>query len=142
MTPLSAAAERYEALVAADPVRLVELADTILATGVVVAVTEGPETVSAPVRVRAPWAADSSTVLGHVVLTRCAVTLDGVRGDGIRTGRDLPGAVAAAVCDAECGRGGPHADEVLLLCAATRVSQTRTQDQRGRTVAATRVDPA
>ncbi|BBZ06671.1 hypothetical protein MDOR_08400 [Mycolicibacterium doricum] len=109
---------RFEALCDADAETLERLADDILATAVVVSVTTGPESVSAPVRVPVPDADNTTTVLGHVALTRCTVELGGTRGDGVRAGYDPAGAVAAAICDAECERRGPHAHSVLELCRA------------------------
>jgi alpha-D-ribose 1-methylphosphonate 5-triphosphate synthase subunit PhnG len=134
------AEQRAEALSAADGSALEELADEILATGVAVEVTAGPESVSAPVRVPVPGAGDTTVVLGHVALTRCAVTLSGVRGDGIRPGHDLAGAVAAAVCDAECERRGPHAGRVLELCRAAEQARARRDADRAEMVRTTRVD--
>ncbi|MGD9517641.1 phosphonate C-P lyase system protein PhnG, partial [Mycolicibacterium sp.] len=93
---------RFEALCEADAAALERLADEILATAVPVSVTSGPESVSAPVRVPVPGAGDTTVVLGHAALTRCTVELAGVRGDGVRAGYDPAGAVAAAICDAEC----------------------------------------
>ncbi|WP_250448162.1 phosphonate C-P lyase system protein PhnG, partial [Actinotalea sp. C106] len=97
---------RYEALATAEPAALEALADAILAGAPVptVEVVAGPETVTAPVRTPVPATGGATAVLGHVALTTCTVLLGGTRGDGIRSGRDLPGALAAAVCDAEAER--------------------------------------
>ena len=89
--------ERYSYLAAADAEQLTTLADEILATHVEIEVINGPETSSSPMRYPLAGTQTSTVVLGHVVLTTCTVALDQHRGDGIRTGRDLEGAVAAAI---------------------------------------------
>jgi alpha-D-ribose 1-methylphosphonate 5-triphosphate synthase subunit PhnG len=131
---------RYEALAGADPGALEMLADEILVSGTPVSVTAGPESVSAPVRVTLPGAADTTVVLGHVALTRCTVLVGGTRGDGIRAGYDVVGAVAAAICDAECERGGKLAARVADLCGATNRRRVRNAGERARLVAMTRLD--
>lgn len=136
MTPES----RMEALTDADSEALERLADDILATGVAVAVTVGPESVSAPVRVPVPGAGDTTVVLGHVALTRCTVELDGARGDGVRAGYDPAGAVAAAICDAECERAGPHTPHVEELCRAAHEAGAGRARERARLVASTRLE--
>lgn len=121
---------RFEALGDADAQALERLADEILATSVAVSVAAGPESVSAPVRVPLPGSEDATVVLGHVALTRCTVELAGVRGDGMRAGYDPTGALAAAICDAECERRGPHAPQVEDLCRAAvreRAEHARAQ---------------
>ncbi len=129
---------RYEALATADPDALEQLADRILVTGVEVAVTCGPESVSAPVRIPGPEAG-SSVVIGHVALTRCRVTLEGTPGDGVRRGFDFPGAVAAAVCDAECERGGPLSGLVDQLCDTARSAVAERRRAQGGLVHSTRL---
>ncbi|WP_197373845.1 phosphonate C-P lyase system protein PhnG [Mycolicibacterium baixiangningiae] len=131
---------RFEALCAADAQTLEKLADEILATAVAVSVTTGPESVSAPVRLAVPGCDDTTTVLGHVALTRCTVELAGVRGDGVRSGYDLPGAVAAAICDAECQRSGPHAHRVVELCRTALNAQAERGRVRADLVAKTRLE--
>jgi alpha-D-ribose 1-methylphosphonate 5-triphosphate synthase subunit PhnG len=133
------AEERYEALSFADGDDLERVADRILADGASVQVVAGPEVASAPVRLRIPGTS-STAVIGHVALTNCTVVLDGARGDGCRQGRDLPGAVAAAVCDAEAERRGEHGavvDELARRALADRAATART---RGRMVGLTRID--
>lgn len=134
------AEQRYETLAAADSAALEQLADDILATGADIAVTAGPESISTPVRVSVPGTAETTVVLGHVALTRCTVELAGVRGDGIRSGYDLTGAVAAAVCDAEAHRAGPLAERVELLCRAAEQDRAASAADRAALVAATRLD--
>lgn len=133
------AEDRLEALTKINGAALEALADEILAAGVVVSVVGGPEAVSAPVRVGVPGC-DTTVVLGHVALTRCSVTLDGTRGDGMRTGYDLAGAVAAAVCDAESERHGPFAPRVRDLCEAAEREDARRRAERASLVAATTLE--
>lgn len=128
-----------EALSGADAETLERLADEILATAVPVSVTAGPESVSAPVRVAVPGAGDTTTVLGHVALTRCTVELAGTRGDGIRSGYDPAGAVAAAICDAECERGGPRGNRVEEICRTALEARTEGGRERAGVVALTRL---
>lgn len=134
------AEHRFEALAEADAHALEALADEILAAGAAVSVTAGPESVSAPVRVGVPGSDATTVVLGHVVLTRCSVLLDGTRGDGIRAGHDLAGAVAAAICDAECERDGPLAGRVRDLCRAAERARAGRDGERARLVAMTRLE--
>lgn len=134
--------ERFEALAAADVDALEGLADEILADGVDVSVSAGPESVSAPVRVAVPGQGDTTVVLGHVALTRCTVLLDGVRGDGLRAGYDLPGAVAAAICDAECERYGTLSSRVHDLCRTTQGAAAQSRSDRADLVATTTLDEA
>ncbi|MDV3129744.1 phosphonate C-P lyase system protein PhnG [Mycobacterium sp. 21AC1] len=131
---------RLEALACADPDELELLADEILKSGSEVSVTAGPESVSAPIRVPVPGTEDTSVVLGHVSLTRCTVILGGSRGDGVRTGYDLAGAVAAAICDAECHRRGPLSDRVEALCHNAMQARDQRGRDRARLVATTRLE--
>jgi alpha-D-ribose 1-methylphosphonate 5-triphosphate synthase subunit PhnG len=129
-----------EALTDADAEALERLADEILATGVVVSVTAGPESVSAPVRVPVPGADDTTVVLGHVALTRCTVDLGGTRGDGVRAGYDPAGAVAAAICDAECERLGAFTPHVEEFCRTAHEARAERGRERAQMVAMTRLD--
>lgn len=133
------AAERYSYLGAADAETLTALADEILASDVDVQVVSGPEAVSTPLRYPLAGTQSSTTVLGHVVLTSCTVTLADHRGDGIRSGRDLEGAVAAAICDAEVERHGPLTTRVHELCERTRQALQAAATSRADTVEATRI---
>lgn len=133
------AEQRFEALAGADAGVLETLADEILADGVAVAVTAGPESVSAPIRVGVAGSDDTTVVLGHVALTRCTVLVGGTRGDGIRAGHDLVGAVAAAICDAECERGGPLSARVHEICWAAEQVRARQGSERARLVSMTRL---
>jgi alpha-D-ribose 1-methylphosphonate 5-triphosphate synthase subunit PhnG len=133
------AEQRFEALADAEVGALEALADDILAGGVEVSVTAGPESVSAPIRVPVPGSGDTTVVLGHVALTRCTVTLAGTRGDGMRSGYDLVGAVAAAVCDAEYERNGPLTGRVHELCRAAEQARVREGIEQAALVAMTRL---
>ena len=132
--------ERFEALATADVQALESLADEILAGGVDVSVSSGPESVSAPVRGAVPGQGDTTVVLGQVALTRCTVLLDGISGDGLRAGYDLPGAVAAAICDAECERDGTFSSRVHDLCLATHGAVAQRRSERADLVAMTTLD--
>ena len=90
--------------------------------------------------VLAPGAGDTTVVLGHAALTRCTVELAGVRGDGVRAGYDPAGAVAAAICDAECERRGPHALRVEELCRAALDARADRGRARAELVATTRLE--
>lgn len=131
--------ERYEALGHADAQALSSLADRILAAAQEVEVVAGPEAVTAPVRLPVPGTASTTAVIGHVALTTCTITVDSTRGDGCRRGRDLPGAVAAAVCDAEAARGGPLAAAVSDLAAAASRDRVEARRQRALAVELTRL---
>jgi len=132
--------DRFEALAAADANALETLADEILAGGIPLTVAAGPESVSAPIRVSVPGSGDTSVVLGHVALTRCTVLVDGIRGDGVRVGYDLSGAVAAAICDAECERDGTRSSQVLDLCRTAQHLRAQRRSERAELVAMTTLD--
>jgi alpha-D-ribose 1-methylphosphonate 5-triphosphate synthase subunit PhnG len=136
------AEERYTALSTAASADLELLADRILSEGVPIRIIAGPEVVTTPVRYPMGGAGGSTSVLGHVALSTCAVELDGVRGDGVRPGRDLVGAVAAAVCDAEAERVGRLAAEVVSLCEVAQSSCAEAGRARASLVSATRVGGA
>ena len=91
-------------------------------------------------RVGMPGSGDTTVVLGHVALTRCTVLVDGTRGDGLRVGYDLPGAVAAAICDAECERDGTLSARVHDLCRAAQCADARRRSERADLVAMTTLD--
>jgi alpha-D-ribose 1-methylphosphonate 5-triphosphate synthase subunit PhnG len=120
--------ERYEALARAVSVELVALADRILETPSSVELVVGPSVVSSPLRLAMPGGA-GTVVVGHVAMTSCQVSLDGVRGDGIRSGRSLEASIAAAICDAEVERGGRFTDDVHEL-AWTTLRQLRASEER------------
>ena len=134
------AERRFEALAAAPLGPLQALADEVLATGTPVEVVEGPEVVTAPLRLPVPGTDATTAAIGHVALTRCRVELGSVRGDGHRRGRDLLGAVAAAICDAEAERGGPLASAVEELAAESAAETRARSRERARQVALTRME--
>lgn len=137
MTPES----RYSLLAQADAHQLEALADLILGTEPHLVVIEGPNVMSSPVRY--PLAETGATVvLGHAVFTVCAVMVNDHRGDGIRAGRDLAGAVAAAVCDAEYERGGPLTESVHTLCLVTETALVNRAQERATLVGLTHAGSA
>jgi alpha-D-ribose 1-methylphosphonate 5-triphosphate synthase subunit PhnG len=131
--------ERYEALAWADGDQLERIADRVLAGGAVVEVIAGPEAATTPLRL--PVSGTTATaVVGHVALTTCSVLVDGVRGDGCRPGRDLRGALAAAVCDAETDRRGAQAVAIDKLARRARGARAEVSRARARAAALTSVD--
>lgn len=61
--------------------------------------------------------------LGHdrflqadLLVTSAEVEVAGTRGWAMRSGEDLPGAMAQAVCDAEIARRGPHYPRIAAHC--------------------------
>jgi alpha-D-ribose 1-methylphosphonate 5-triphosphate synthase subunit PhnG len=131
---------RYEALADAPADRIEALADRILGTGVALEVLSGPEAATAPVRLPVPGTASTTVVVGQTALTTCAVLLAGARGDGCRPGRDLRGALAAALCDAEAERRGPFAADVQAIAVQAVDQRAATLRRRARDVALTRTD--
>lgn len=130
---------RLEGLACAPASELECLADRILAGEVAVAVLAGPEVLTAPLRLPVPGTG-GTFVVGRAVLTTCAVTLDGTRGDGVVQGRALRPALAAAVCDAEAERRGPLASRVEQVARAAQVARDARLAEEGRRVALTRLD--
>jgi alpha-D-ribose 1-methylphosphonate 5-triphosphate synthase subunit PhnG len=128
----------YEALARANDEELVALADRVLETPSTVTLIAGPTVVSSPLRLEVPGGA-GTVVIGHVAMTTCEISLDGVRGDGIRSGRSLDACVAAAVCDAEVERGGPLSDDVFELANATLRRLQGAERQRARATQLTRL---
>ena len=131
--------QRFELLALVDGADLERLADAILATGVAITVAAGPEVVTAPIRMPAPDGG-STAVIGHVALSTCTIELDGTRGDACRPGRDLPSAVAAAVCDAEVERNGPVAGDVLALTRLAARDVAAASSARALVIEQTRTD--
>jgi alpha-D-ribose 1-methylphosphonate 5-triphosphate synthase subunit PhnG len=134
---------RYEALAAASAGELETLADRILvgaaSAQVEVAVLHGPEVRLGTLRFPVPGTAPATAVIGHLALTTCTVRIGGHRGDGCRSGRELPAAVAAAICDAEVARNGPLAGEVLALCAAQRRKEAQARRDLAAALELTRI---
>jgi alpha-D-ribose 1-methylphosphonate 5-triphosphate synthase subunit PhnG len=133
--------ERYEGLCFADGAEVEAIADSVLESGVEIEVLSGPEAVTAEIRLSIPGTS-ATTVVGHVALTTCTVLLGDVRGDGCRPGRDLRGALASAVCDAEVERGGPLAASVVDVLQQTNARRGAEWRQRALSVELTRVEPA
>jgi alpha-D-ribose 1-methylphosphonate 5-triphosphate synthase subunit PhnG len=136
-TPLSSD-ELYGALARADSDDLVSLADRILETPSTLTLVAGPTVVSSPLRLAMPGD-EGTVVVGHVALTSCEVALDGIRGDGIRTGRSLEGSLAAAICDAEVHRAGRYAHDVLELARTTLRATRASEGQRADATLLTRI---
>lgn len=95
--------DRFELLSRAEGSSLISLADEVLAGSVEVKVVAGPEAASTPITMKVPGTSTVTAELGHLAVSTCRVEIDGARGDGIRPGHDLEGALAAAVCDAVAG---------------------------------------
>jgi alpha-D-ribose 1-methylphosphonate 5-triphosphate synthase subunit PhnG len=130
---------RFEALAEAPADQLEIVADRVLEGDAELEVLNGPEAATLPLRVRVPGTERTTTVVGHVAVTTCSVRLDGVRGDSCRTGRDLRGALAAAICDAEAERGGPLVADVRALAEAAASARGEVLRERSRAVEATRL---
>ena len=131
--------QRFQALAHADADDVEALADAVLAAGASVRIDEGPIVGAAPVRVPLPGTG-GTVVAGRVVLTRCRVEVEGTRGDAIVPGRAPRAALAAAICDAEAERSGPHAVDVEdLVSEALRRRGARLRAD-ALTVALTRTD--
>ncbi|HTE61180.1 MAG TPA: phosphonate C-P lyase system protein PhnG [Solirubrobacteraceae bacterium] len=129
---------RFEALGRAPAQARERLADRILRSAAV-EIVAGPEVATASVRLPVPGTG-STFVAGRVVLTTCRVLLDGTRGDAAVQGRELCGALAAAICDAEAERGGPLAEEVDDLVLAAEKARADGLRDEARAVALTRLD--
>lgn len=130
---------RLEALARAPDEDLEGLADRIISGGATVAVLAGPEVSTAPLRLPVPGTR-GTFVVGRAVLSTCAVSVGGARGDGVVQGRALRPALAAAICDAEAERGGPLAADVEQLAAAAEAAHRSALAEEGRRVALTRID--
>lgn len=128
---------RLEGLALADAHDLVRLADRILASGVTVEVIRRP--VAARGALRVPLPDVGTVVAGHAVLTTCAVTLEGVRGDGTRAGDAPEPALAAAICDAEAERAGALADEVHRIATGSLDARAHRRRVRASMIERTRL---
>ncbi|MGJ3507241.1 phosphonate C-P lyase system protein PhnG [Enemella sp. A6] len=127
----------WSLLAAAPGPELEALADQILAATPDIEVVTGPEVVSVPLR----WASEAGEVIiGHTTITTCQMSLAGTLGDGVRPGRDLPGAVAAAVCAAEVARQGTRGDQIRDLAHSGERTRKLRAQQRADLVEATRLD--
>ncbi|MGF1599488.1 MAG: phosphonate C-P lyase system protein PhnG [Acidimicrobiales bacterium] len=117
MTPLDRE-RRTELLAAADAEALVAVADACLEGADEPEIVTGPEVGMVVLTVREPVEA-TRFHLGEVLVTRAEVVHRGRRGWSMRMGEDRPGALAAAICDAEVEAGGPQAPAVDRLCGET-----------------------
>jgi alpha-D-ribose 1-methylphosphonate 5-triphosphate synthase subunit PhnG len=116
--------ERAQLLAAAPRAELLDLADRCLAETPDPEILAGPEVGTVVLNVREP-VESIRFQLGDVLTTRCEVRHRQAQGWAMRLGDDRPGALAAAVCDAEYSADGPHADEVARLCTKTAASMAR-----------------
>jgi alpha-D-ribose 1-methylphosphonate 5-triphosphate synthase subunit PhnG len=105
------------AIAAAGPLQ--RLAEAIVAGVEDLVVLDGPTVGTARYDVREP-VESIRFGLTEVLVTRAEVELDGVGGWAMRLGDDRAAVLAAAVCDAEVQRQGPHAGDVLALCSLVR----------------------
>ena len=111
-------ARRCELLAAAELQSLLDVADSCLDGAGAPEAVLGPEVGSVVLTVREPVEA-SRFQLGDVLVTRSEVIHRGATGWAMRMGDDRPGALAAAICDAECEAGGPGRARVDDLCRST-----------------------
>ena len=111
---------RYTALSTAESGDVELLADRILADGPSIRMIAGPRSSRHPSGIRSRVRAGRPACWATSPSPPAPWRSTGAGGDGVRRGRDLAGAVAAAVCDAEAERGGPFAPEVVALCEAAR----------------------
>jgi alpha-D-ribose 1-methylphosphonate 5-triphosphate synthase subunit PhnG len=128
----------FEGLAQANADEVVELADRILQTPATVGLVAGPTVVSSPLRLETPGDVGTA-VIGHIAMTSCEVSLEGTRGDAIRSGRSLEASIAAAICDAEVQRGGIFANEVIKLAESTMHVLNETQARRSQATRQTRI---
>ncbi len=111
-------ARRAELLAAADLTPLLAVADRCLDDAGPPVFVSGPDVGMVMMTVREPVEA-TRFHLGEVLVTRSEVEHRGVRGWSMRMGDDKPGALAAAICDAEAAAGGDRTTEIDELCTAT-----------------------
>jgi alpha-D-ribose 1-methylphosphonate 5-triphosphate synthase subunit PhnG len=109
---------RAELLAAADPERLLRVADRCLAHAPTPELLIEPQVGTVVLTVREP-VEDSRFQLGDVLVSRAHLLHRGVEGWAMRLGADPVAAVAAAVCDAEHEAGGPASGLVDELCRTT-----------------------
>jgi alpha-D-ribose 1-methylphosphonate 5-triphosphate synthase subunit PhnG len=122
-------ARRCELLAATDLDPLLQVADRCLAGADQPQPIVGPEVGSVVMTVREPVEA-TRFHLGDVLVTRFEVLHREHRGWAMRPGDDRAGAVAAAICDAECEADGPGRAEVEALCDRTeeRLTAERAEE--------------
>ena len=117
---------RCELLAAAPLAELLAVADRCLDGAEAPQPILAPEVGSLVLTVREPVEATRFQV-SDVLVTRAEVLHRGARGWAMRMGHDRPGALAAAICDAECEADGPTHDRVEALCRATEVDLARSR---------------
>lgn len=121
-----------EGLAAAARVRRAQLLDLgeRIADRAAVGMPQAPVAGSAMIETES---AIGASCLGEVVVTTCAVTVDGASGWGCALGWDRAGALAAALADAA---GGAQAEELGRSALEAEEIARRAEDRR---LAATRV---
>jgi len=115
------------AIAAAGPLQ--RLAEVIAARAGELVVLDGPTVGTARYDVREPVESIRFGLM-EVLISRAEVELDGVGGWAMRLGDDRAAVLAAAICDAEVQRGGPHAPEVLALCSLVQAEAADRDRQR------------
>ncbi len=134
---MSESAQRFAGLAVAEPTRLAELAERILAAAHVELLSvPGPATMLVELT---ESVGGQPFHLCEVVVCEASVSVDGCRGDAVVLGCDAERALAAAVCDAAAEAGRFRA-EVEELVAYTHATTGHERDARARARAATRVD--
>ena len=130
-------------LAAAAAKEVTGLADRILAAveadGVELQVVRSPEVGAVVSQVREPLA-KTRFILADVQVVQAEVDIAGYRGWAMRTGSDRQAALAAAVCEAEYLRLGPHSDRVVSLAARVRDGRERARADQWRRLVPTIVE--
>ncbi len=111
-------ARRAELLAAAERQPLLDVADACLDGAEPPQAVLAPEVGALVLTVREPVEA-TRFQLADVLVTRSEVVHRGAQGWAMRMGEDRAGALAAAICDAECEADGPARSRVDTLCRAT-----------------------
>lgn len=111
-------ARRAELLAAAERQPLLDVADACLEGAEPPQAVLAPEVGALVLTVREPIEA-TRFQLADVLVTRSEVVHRGAQGWAMRMGEDRAGALAAAICDAECEADGPARARVDTLCRST-----------------------
>ncbi len=126
MTIAMTRARRCELLAAAPLQQLLETADACLDGQPAPVLLSGPDVGTVVMTVREPVEA-SRFHLGDVLVTQSTVEHRSIKGWSMRMGDDRPGALAAAICDAEVEAAGHHAAAVEQLCNEVEHGQAATR---------------
>lgn len=130
---------RCELLAAADTGELLAVAEACIEATAPPLALVGPEVGTVAMTVREP-VETTRFQLGDVLVTRSEVEHRGVRGWAVRMGDDRPGALAAAICDAEAAAAGPQTSTIDELCRRTQERLVRQRDEEWAQLAPTIVD--